>query len=129
MKSCLSIFMTGLKTIHYVGIGIPFCPSTSTTYWTPSTSWRLCERLFYSYHILNTINKLRLCQRLFYSYHILNTIITLEIMSEVVLLLPYTEHHQQVGDYIRGCSTSTTYWPPLTSWRLCQILHMSIVRG
>ena len=29
------------------------------------------------------------------------------IMSEVVLLLPYTDHLQQDDDYVRGCTTST----------------------
>ena len=28
----------------------------------------------------------------------------------------------QVEDYVRGCSTSTKYWLPSTSWRLCQRL-------
>ena len=36
-------------------------------------------------------------------------------MSEVVLLLPNTDHLQQVVDYVRGCTTSTEYWPPSTS--------------
>jgi hypothetical protein len=48
------------------------------------------------------------------------------IMSEVVLLLPNTDRLQQVEDYVRGCSTSTKYWPPSTSWWLCQRLCLSI---
>ena len=32
----------------------------------------------------------------------------LKIRSEVVLLLPNTDHIQQVEDYVRGCYTSTT---------------------
>jgi hypothetical protein len=43
-------------------------------------------------------------------------------MSEVVLLLPNTDHLQQVENYVRGCTTSTKYWPPSTSWKLCQRL-------
>ena len=43
-------------------------------------------------------------------------------MSEVVLLLPNTDHLQQVEDNVRGCSTSTKYWPPSTRWWLCQSL-------
>ena len=77
--------------------------STSTRYWQPSTRWRLCQMLFYFNQVLTAFNKL-------------------EIMSEVVLLQPNTDRHQQVGDYVRGCSTSTTYWSPSTSWRLCQML-------
>ena len=96
--------------------------STSTKYWHPSTSWKLYQRLFNFYQILTVFNKL-------------------EIMSEVVLLLQDTDSLQQVGDYVRGCSTSTKYWllqqiedyargcftstktwQPSTSWRLCQRL-------
>jgi uncharacterized protein (DUF1684 family) len=77
--------------------------STSTKYWPPSTRWRLCQRLFYFYQILTAFNKLK-------------------IMSEVVLLLPNTDHLQQDEDYVRGCSTSTKYWPPSTRWRLCERL-------
>ena len=65
--------------------------STSTKYWHPSTSWKLYQRLFNFYQILTVFNKL-------------------EIMSEVVLLLQDTDSLQQVGDYVRGCSTSTKYW-------------------
>jgi hypothetical protein len=97
--------------------------TTSTKYWPPSTSWRLCQRLYYFYQILTSFNKLK-------------------IMSEVVLLLPNTDLLQQVEDYVRdcttstkywppatsedyvrGCTTSAKYWPPSTSWRLCQRLY------
>ena len=44
-------------------------------------------------------------------------------MSEVALLLPNTDHLQQVEDYVRGSTTSTEYWPISTGWRLCQRLH------
>jgi hypothetical protein len=64
--------------------------TTSTKYWPPPTSWRLCQRLYYFYQILTTSNKMK-------------------IMSEVVLLLPNTDHLQQVEDYVRGCTTSTKY--------------------
>jgi hypothetical protein len=77
--------------------------TTSTKYWPPSTSWRLCQRVYYFYQILTSFNKLK-------------------IMSEVVLLLPNTDLLQQVKDYVRRCTTSTKYWPPSTSWRLCQRL-------
>jgi len=43
-------------------------------------------------------------------------------MSEVVLLLPNTGRLQQVECYVSGCTTSTKYWPPSTSCRLCQRL-------
>jgi hypothetical protein len=36
----------------------------------------------------------------------------LKIMSEVVLLVANTGRLQQVEDYVRGCITSTKYWPP-----------------
>ena len=77
--------------------------TTSTKYWPSSTSWRLCHRLFYFDQIPIVFNMLK-------------------IISEVVLLLSNTDRLQQVGDYVRGCSTSTKYWPPSTSWRLCQRL-------
>ena len=95
---------------------------TTTKYWPPSTSWRLCQRLHY-YQILTDLNKLK-------------------IMSEVALLLPNTDRpqqvqnyvrgcttstkywrFQQVEDYVRGCTTSTKYWPTSTGWKLCQRLH------
>ena len=78
--------------------------TTSTKYWPLSTSWRLYQRLYYFYQILTSFNKLK-------------------IMSEVVLLLLNTDLLQQVEDYVRGCTTSTKYWPPSTSWRLCQRLY------
>jgi uncharacterized protein (DUF1499 family) len=77
--------------------------ATSTSYWPPSTRWRLFQKLFYFYYVLTAINKMK-------------------IMSEVILLQPGTDSHQQDGDYVRGCSTSTRYWPHSTSWRLCQRL-------
>ena len=136
--------------------------TTSTKYWQPSTSWRLCQRLYYFYQILTAFNKLtimsevvlllpntdslqitddyvrgcttstkywqpstnwRLCQRLYYFYQILTAFNKLTIMSEVVLLLPNTDSLQQTDVYVRGCTTSTKYWQPSTSWRLCQRLH------
>ena len=135
--------------------------TTSTKYWLPSTSWRLCQRLYY-YQILTSFRKLkimsevvllipntdllqqvedyvrecttstkywplstswRLCQRLYYFYHILTSFNKLKIMSEVVLLLLNTDLLQQVEDYVRGCTTSTKYWPPSTSWRLYRKLY------
>ena len=78
--------------------------TTSTKYWLLSTSWRLCQRLYYFYQILTAFNKMK-------------------IMSKVVLLLPNTDRLQQVEDYVKGCTTSTKYWPLSTKWRLCQRLY------
>ena len=44
-------------------------------------------------------------------------------MSKVVLLIPNTDRFRQVEDYVRGCSTSTKYWLPSTSWRLYKRLY------
>ena len=33
------------------------------------------------------------------------------------------DRFQQVEHYVRGCITSTKYWPPSTSWRLYQRLY------
>ena len=74
--------------------------STSTKY-CPLTGWRLYQRVFYFYQILSPLNELK-------------------TISEGVLLLPNTVTLKQVEDYIRGCSTSTKYCPPLTSWRLSE---------
>ena len=100
--------------------------NTSSKYWPPSTSWRLCQRLYYFYQILTSFNKLKIisevvllilntdllqqvedCQRLYYFYQILTSFNKLKIMSEVVLLLLNTDLLQQVEDYARGCTTST----------------------
>ena len=77
--------------------------TTSTKYWPPLTCWGLCRRLSF-YQILTAFNKL-------------------EIMSEVALLLANTDRPQQVEVYVRGCTTSTEFWPTSTGWRLCQRLH------
>jgi len=136
--------------------------TTSTKYWPPSTSWRLCQSLYYFYQILTSFNKLRtmseevlhlpntyrfqqvedyvrvcttftkywhpstswgLCQMKYYFYEILTAFNRLKIMSEEVLLPQNTDRLQQVEDYVRGCTTSTKYWPPSTSWRLFQRLY------
>jgi hypothetical protein len=78
--------------------------AASTKYWPPSTSWGLCQRLCCFYQILTAFNQLR-------------------IMSEVILLLPNTDCLLQIEDYVKGCSTSTKYGPPSTSWRLYQRLY------
>jgi hypothetical protein len=99
------------------------CCTTSTKYWQPSTTWRLCQRLYYFYLILTAFNNLtimsevvlRLCQRLCYDYVRGCT----TIMSEVVLRLCQRLYY----DYIRCCTTSTKYWQPSTTWRLCQRLY------
>jgi hypothetical protein len=78
------------------------CPPTM--YWPPSTSWRFCQTLSSSYHVLTSINKLM-------------------IVSDVLLLL-CTDLQQQVEDCVRRCPP-TIYWPPSTSWRLCQTLSSS----
>ena len=72
--------------------------STSIKYWQPSTSWRICQMLFYFYHIRKD-NKLT-------------------IRWEVVLLLRNADIIQQVPDYVRGCSTAAKYWQPSTNCRL-----------
>ena len=77
--------------------------STSMQYWHPSTSWRLCEMLFYFYHIRTAFNKV-------------------EIRSKVVLLLWYTDRLQLVEEYVRCCSTFIIYGQPSTWRRLCQRL-------
>ena len=79
------------------------CCSTFIIYGQPSTRWRLGQRLFYFYDILTDFNLLK-------------------NMSDVVLLLLYTDSLQHGEDYVRGCSTSTTIWQPSTSWRICQML-------
>ena len=120
--------------------------TTSTKYWPPSTSWRLCQRLHYFYQILTSFNKLKIisevvllilntdllqqvedCQRLYYFYQILTSFNKLKIMSEVVLLLLNTDLLQQVEDYVRGCTTSTKHWPPSTSWRLYRKIMSEVV--
>ena len=75
--------------------------STSTKCCHPSTSWRLYQRMFYFYQILSPLSELK-------------------TISEGVLLLPNTVPVKRAEDYIRGCSTSTNYCPPLTGWRLYQ---------
>ena len=67
--------------------------TTSSEYWPNSTGWILCQRLHYFYRILTDLNQLK-------------------IMSEVVLLLANTDRPQKVEDYVRGCTTSSKYWPP-----------------
>ena len=94
--------------------------STSTKYWQLSTSWGLCQRLFYFYEILTAFAKVKIMSELFYFYEILKAFNKLNIMSKVVLLLRNTDNLQQVEDHVRGCSTSTKYWQPSASWRLCQ---------
>ena len=123
--------------------------STSTKCCHPWTSWRLYQRVFYFYQILSSFNKLktisegvlllpntvtlepsegvltswRLYQRVFYFYQILSTLLPLnklKTISEDVLILPNTVTLEQVEDCIRGCSTSTKYCHPWTSWRLYQ---------
>ena len=135
--------------------------AASTKYWPPSTSWGLCQRLCCFYQILTAFNSLRtmsevvlllpntdhlqqvedyvrdyaastkywppstawgLCQRLCCFYQILTAFNQLRIMSEVILLLPNTDCLLQIEDYVKGCSTSTKYGPPSTSWILCQII-------
>jgi uncharacterized protein (DUF1499 family) len=56
----------------------------------------------------------------FYFYLILSSLNKLKTISEGGLLLPNTVTLKPVEDYIRGCSTSTKYCPPLTSWGLYQ---------
>ena len=94
------LLLPNTVTLEQVEDYIRGCPN-STKYCHPWTSWRLYQRVFYFYQILSPLNKLK-------------------TISEGVLLLPNTVTLKQVEDYIRGCSTSTKYCPPLTSWRLYQ---------
>jgi len=81
--------------------------TTSIKFWPPSTSWKICQRLYYFYKILTAFSK---------SKHIL----------EVVLLLPNSDRLQQVEKYVRGCTTSTKFWPHSASWKLLQRLYMIV---
>jgi hypothetical protein len=107
--------------------------STSTKYCYPWTSWRLYQRVFYFYQILSPLNKLKTisCSRATVFGRSWTPSDSLQIIQgwqyfvEVVhplsvLLLPNTVALKQVEDYIRGCSTSTKYCYPWTSWRLYQ---------
>jgi hypothetical protein len=47
----------------------------------------------------------------------------------LLLPIPYTDCLQQIDDYVRGCTTSTKYRLPSTSWRLCQRLNMTIEKS
>jgi uncharacterized protein (DUF1499 family) len=159
--SILLLYLPSTERIQQVEDYVRGC-TISTKYWTHSTSWRLCQRLYYFYQVLNAFDKLkimsevvlflpsterirqvedyvrgctistkywthstswRLCQRLYYIYQVLNAFNKLKIMSEVVLYLPSTERIRQVEDYVRGCTISTKYWTHSTSWRLCQRLY------
>jgi hypothetical protein len=61
-----------------------------TNYQPPWTSSRLYQRLFYCYQIRTAMNKI-------------------ENMAKVALLLPNTDHHEQVQDYFKCCITSVSY--------------------
>ena len=97
--------------------------TTSTKYWPPSTSWRLCQRLYYFYQILTSCNKLKIMSEIVLLLPNTDLLQQVKIMSEVVLHQLNTDLLQQVEDYVRGCTTYTKYWPPSTSWRLCQRLY------
>jgi hypothetical protein len=163
VMSEVALLLANMDRLQQVEDYVRGC-TTSSEYWPPSTGWRLCQRLHYSYQILTAFNKLkimsvfllllantdrpqqvedyvrgcptstkywppstrwRLCQRVHYFYRILTNLNRLKIMSEVALLLPNTDRLQQVEDYVRGCTTSSEYWPPSTGWGLCQRLHYS----
>ena len=47
------------------------------------------------------------------------------LIHHYILLLLNTDHLQHIEYYVRGCSTSTKYWPPSTSWILCQRLFLT----
>jgi hypothetical protein len=59
-------------------------------------------------------------------FHLWSDLIWTSSLNEHVvllfLLLPNTDHLQQVEDYVRGCSISTKFWPSSTSLWLCQKL-------
>jgi hypothetical protein len=71
-----NIFFTMNKSLCRCGLTF-YSTFISTKYWTHSTSWRLCQRLYYFYQVLNAFDKLK-------------------IMSEVVLFLPSTERLQHL---------------------------------
>jgi hypothetical protein len=98
----VAIFLPNTERLQQVEEYVRGC-TTSSEYQKTSTGWRLCQWLHYFYQIVTAFNKLK-------------------IMSEVALLLANTDRPQQVEDYVRGCSTSSKYWPPSISWRLCQRL-------
>ena len=89
--------------------------STSTKYCRPWTSWRLYQRVFYFYQILSSFNKLKTI-----SEGVLLLPNTPLNKLKNTVLLPNTVTLEQVEDYIRGCSNSTKYCYPWTSWRLYQ---------
>jgi uncharacterized protein (DUF1684 family) len=97
--------------------------TTSSEYWPPLTSWRICQRLHYFYQMLTDLNRLRIMSEIALLLPNTDDFKQLNIMSEVALLLVNTERPQSAEDYVRGCTTSSEYWPPSTSWRLCQRMH------
>jgi hypothetical protein len=98
---------------------------TSTKYWLPSTRWRLCQRLYYFYQILTAFNKLMTMLEFVLLLSNTDRLQQVEDYVRGCLILPNTECLQQVEDYVRGCITSTKYWLPSTSRRLCQWLYNS----
>ena len=100
----VALLLPNIDRLQQVEDYVRVC-TTSTKYWPPSTCWRLCQRLPFFYRILTKLNKLK-------------------NMSEVVLLLSNTDRSQQVEDYVRGCTTSSEYWPTSTGWILCQRLNI-----
>ena len=120
------LLLTNTDCRHQVEDYVRGC-STSTKYWQPSTSWLLCQRLFYFYQILTTFTKFKIMSEVVLPSNKYNQIITtftkLKFMSEIVLLLPTTNHLHQWEYYVRGCSTSTKYWSPSSRWILCQRLY------
>jgi hypothetical protein len=56
---------------------------------------------------------------LHFFWRILTDLNWLKIMSDFALLLANSDRLQEVEEYVRGCSTSSEYWPISTGWRLC----------
>jgi hypothetical protein len=108
-KNVSPLFLPNTDWFQQVEDYVRSC-STSTKYWQHSSSWRLCQMLFYLlfllfWDVLWKINDLLAPMSLFFH----------EFQQNSQFL-------RKVEDYVRGCSTSTKYWQLSTSWRLCQRL-------
>ena len=90
---CRSILFKQINMICFVAVNICFC------------------LFFFCIKPITIINKKKLTDLYLYDFIFLFNNLN---------LLPNTVTLKQVEDYIRGCSTSTKYCRPWTSWRLYQ---------
>ena len=118
------LLLRNADSLHQVEDYVRGC-STSTKYWQPSAIWRLCQRMLYCYQILTAFNKLEIMSDVVLLLPTTDSLQQVEDYVSIVLLLRNRDSLQQVEDYIKGCSTATKYWQPSTSWRLCQRLFYS----